>query len=194
MKNRWLPVWALVAVLAVLAVPLAAAQTAAARLLPAQSEIVFTSKQMGVPVEGRFKRFDAQIAFDPRQPQAGSVALTIDTGSATLGIPETDAELPKAEWFATARFPQASFRSSGIKALGGGKYEVAGKLTIKGRTRDLIVPVTLAQSGGTGTATGSFTLERLPFKIGDGEWADTSMVADGVQVRFKLALTGLPPA
>lgn len=185
--NKLLLIWTLAGLLIA---PLAQAQSTA-RLLPAQSEIVFVSKQMGVPVEGEFKRFDAQIAFDPKQPQAGSVALTIDTGSATLGIPETDAELPKAEWFGTAKFPQARFQSSSIKPLGGGKYEVAGQLTIKGHSRDLVVPISLAQTGSTGTATGSFTLKRLAFRIGDGEWADTSMVADDVQVRFKLALAGL---
>ncbi|MBA3591330.1 YceI family protein [Methylibium sp.] len=187
MKTPWL-IWTLAGLLAA---PLAQAQPAAARLLPAQSEIVFVSKQMGVPVEGEFKRFDAQIVFDPGSPQAGSVALTIDTGSATLGIAETDAELPKAEWFAAAKFPQARFQSTAIKPLGSGKYEVAGRLTIKGHSRDLVVPISLAQTGSTGIATGSFTLERLAFKIGDGEWADTSLVADDVQVRFKLALAGL---
>lgn len=175
-----------------LAAPLAQAQPAAAKLLPAQSSIVFVSKQMGVPVEGEFKRFDAQIAFDPKQPQTGSVVLTVDTGSATLGIAETDAELPKPEWFAVAKFPQASFRSTAIKPLGDGKYEVAGKLTLKGESRELVVPVSLVQTGSTGTASGRFTLERLAFRIGDGEWADTSMVANAVQVRFKLALAGLP--
>ena len=44
---------------------------------------------------------------------------------------------------------------------------------------------------GTTTASGSFVLKRLAFRIGDGDWKDTSMVADDVQVRFKLALTGV---
>ncbi|MEK9953225.1 MAG: YceI family protein, partial [Curvibacter sp.] len=53
------------------------------KLLPAQSEIVFVSKQMGVPVEGRFKKFDAQIAFDPAKLAASKIAFTVDTGSAS---------------------------------------------------------------------------------------------------------------
>ncbi|HSV68961.1 MAG TPA: YceI family protein [Methylibium sp.] len=167
----------------------ACAQTAA-RLLPG-SEIAFVSKQLGVPVEGKFKRFDAQIAIDPKNPTAGKVALTIDTGSAGIGDPDTDRELPKPEWFSTAKFPQASFQSSAIKALGGGRYEVAGTLAIKGNRRDVVVPVTLTQSGATSIATGAFTIKRLEFRIGDGEWADTSMVADEVQVKFKLALAGI---
>lgn len=168
----------------------AAAQAPAAKLLPG-SEIGFVSKQMGVPVSGKFTRFDAQIAFDPKKPETGKVGFTIDIGSATIGDPETDRELPKAPWFNAAKFPQASFQSSSIKALGGGKFEVAGKLAIKGNSQDVVVPVALTQSGGNSTATGAFVIKRLAFKIGEGEWTDTSMVTDEVQVKFKLALTGL---
>lgn len=161
------------------------------KLLPAQSEIVFVSKQMGVPVEGRFKKFDAQISFDPTKPSTSKMAFTIDVGSATLGAPESDAELPKASWFNTSKFPQATFQSAAVKGLGGGKFEVSGKLNIKGSVQNLVVPVALTQSGTITTATGAFTLKRLAFKIGDGEWADTSMVADDVQVKFKLSLSGV---
>jgi polyisoprenoid-binding protein YceI len=160
-------------------------------LVPAQSEIVFASKQMGVPVEGRFKRFDARIVLDLRRPEAGNVAITIDTGSATFGIPEPDGELGKPAWFDVARFPQATFQSTAIKAVGEGRLEVAGTLRIKGLARDCVVPVTLAPTGATTTATGRFSVKRLDYKIGEGEWADTSMVGNEVQIMFKFVLTGL---
>jgi polyisoprenoid-binding protein YceI len=165
----------------------------AQQLLPAQSEISFVSKQMGVPVEGKFKQWTAQIAFDPKKPEAGKIGFTIQTGSASFGSTETDAEVPKAAWFNTAKFPQASFQSSSIKALGGAKFEVQGTLLIKGATQAVVVPVTLSQAGAISTAAGSFVIKRLDFKIGDGEWADTSMVANDVQVKFKLALSGMAP-
>jgi polyisoprenoid-binding protein YceI len=110
-----------------------------------------------------------------------------------MGAPESEAEVVKPEWFNTAKFPQASFTSTAVKATGPGKFEVAGQLAIKGSTHNVVVPVTVAQSGANSTATGAFTIKRLDFKIGEGEWADTSMVANEVQVKFKLALTGLAP-
>ena len=179
-------------VLAALTVAATVATSAHAeqKLVPAQSEIVFVSKQMGVPVEGRFRKFDAQIAFDPRKPAEARIAFTVDMASATLSR-EADTELPKPVWFSSAKFPQATFQSGAVKALGGGKFEIAGKLAIKGVSSDVVVPVTLAQSGANTTATGVFPIKRLTFKIGENEWADTSMVADEVQVKFKLALTGV---
>ncbi len=161
------------------------------KLLPAQSEISFVSKQMGVPVEGRFKKFDATVQFDPAKLDAAKIAFTLDTGSATLGVPETDAELPKATWFNVPKFPQATFVSSAVKGLGAGKFEVTGRLTVKGNVRDIVVPVALSQSGATTVANGSFVIKRLAFKIGENDWADTSMVADDVVVKFKFALTGV---
>ena len=161
------------------------------KLVPAQSEVQFTARQMGVPLEGHFKKFDAQVSFDPAKLATSKIVFTVDTGSATMGSRETDAELPKATWFNVPQFPQATFQSSAIKALGAGKFEVTGKLSIKGKARDVVVPVTLVQNGATTMATGALPLKRLAFKIGENEWADTSMVADDVQVKFKLALTGV---
>lgn len=161
------------------------------KLVPAQSEVQFTARQMGVPLEGHFKKFDAQVSFDPAKLATSKIVFTVDTGSATMGSRETDAELPKATWFNVPQFPQATFQSSAIKALGAGKFEVTGKLSIKGLARDVVVPVTLVQNGATTLATGALPLKRLAFKIGENEWADTSMVADDVQVKFKLALTGV---
>jgi polyisoprenoid-binding protein YceI len=161
------------------------------KLVPAQSEIAFTSKQMGVPVDGKFKKFDAQVAFDPKKPDAAKIAFSIDIGSATLGSAETEAELVKPDWFNTKLFPQATFQSSAVKATGPGKFDVAGKLMIKGASVEVVVPVALAQAGANTTASGAFVIKRIDFNIGDGDWKDTSMVANDVQVKFKLTLTGV---
>ena len=162
------------------------------KLVAAQSAIDFTSKQMGVPVDGKFTRFDAQMSFDPKKPETSQIAFTVDLGSVSTGSSEVEGELAKPGWFDIKKQPSATFQSSSFKATGAGKFDVAGKLTIKGQTRDVVVPVSLQQAAGTTTATGAFTLKRLAFKIGDGEWNDTSIVADEVQVKFKLALTGVP--
>ena len=141
------------AVLAVSFLGAASVAFADQKLLPAQSEIVFVSKQMGVSVEGRFKKFDAQLAFDPAKPEASKIAFTVDVASAALGVPETDAELPKANWFNASKFPQATFQSTAVKGLGGGKFEVRGTLGIKGAIRNVVVPVVVVVTGGTEPAT-----------------------------------------
>ena len=163
------------------------------QLVAAASEIGFTTRQMGVPVDGKFGKFTAQVSLDPKQPGSGSVAFTIDTASARFGSAEIDAEVPKAIWLDSKRFPTASFQSTAIKAAGPGRFEVTGKLSIKGQVRDVVVPVTVAQAGSTSTASGQFVIKRLDFKVGEAEWTDTSLLANDVTVRFKLAFTGISP-
>ena len=184
---------ALAAALIGAVMPPALAQAQPAVLQAAGSEIAFTTRQMGVPVEGKFAKFSAQVTLDPKKPENGSVVFTIDTGSARFGSAELDAEVPKATWLNVPKFPQASFQSTAIKAAGPGKFEVAGKLTIKGMTQNVVVPVQVVQAGANSTATGNFSIKRLAYRVGDGEWTDTSLLADDVQVRFKLVLTGLAP-
>lgn len=184
-----LSVAAALLMLAASALPVQAQQ----KVVPAQSEIGFVSRQMGVPVDGRFRKFDAQVAFDPKQPAAAKIGFTIDLASASIGTAETEAELVKPDWFDTQKFPQATFTSTGVKPAGAGRFDVAGTLSIKGSSQPVVVPVTLAQAGATTTATGAFMLKRLDFKIGAGDWGDTSIVANDVQVKFKLTLTGVGP-
>jgi polyisoprenoid-binding protein YceI len=70
------------------------------------------------------------------------------------------------------------------------RTSTTGKLALKGTARDLVVPVSTVQSGRQSTATGEFVLKRLDFKIGENEWADLSLVANDVRIRFKLVFTG----
>ena len=85
-----------------------AAPACAQQLVPAGSEIAFTSKQMGVPVDGKFRKFDAQVSFDPKKPEAAKIAFSIDLASVSLGAAETEGEVVKPDWFDTKKFPQAS--------------------------------------------------------------------------------------
>lgn len=172
---------------------LAVSAQAQQKLVPTRSEIVFVSKQMGVPVEGRFQKFEAQLAFDPKKTQTAKVALQIDLGSVNMGSQDVQAELAKPEWFHSLKLPRASFVSTAFQNTGTGKWNISGKLNIKGQSRDVVVPVALMQVAGQTMATGSLTIQRMDFKIGDGAWSDTSIVANDVLVRFNLAFTGVAP-
>jgi polyisoprenoid-binding protein YceI len=163
------------------------------KLVLAESEISFVSKQLGVPVSGKFKKFDAEVSFDPKKPEAAKVNFTVDLLSTDIGNEETEKELKKPGWFNSIKIPAAAFQSESVKALGGGKFEFTGKLAIKGISQNVVVPVTVTQAAGKTRAVGTFTLKRLDFKIGDGDWNDVSLVANEVVVNVKLALTGIPP-
>ena len=156
----------------------------------AKSEITFVSKQMNVPVQGRFKKFTAQITFDQKKLASSKADIEVDLGSVDTGSADADAEVGKKAWFNTSVFPAAKFASSSVTQAGPDKYQVRGKLSIKGISQDVAAPFNVKRAGDVVTYEGGFTLKRLQFKIGDGVWSDTETVADDVQVKFRIVTTG----
>jgi len=159
---------------------------ALAQIDPAKSSVVAVSRQMGVPVEGKFQRFSAQVSFDPAKPAEGRASIDIDIASFDLGDADFNRETAKKEWFDAAKFPKATFVTTAIKPAAAGKFEAAGKLTIKGITRDVVAPVSFKAEGGQQVFEGVLPIKRLAFNIGEGEWKDTATVADDVQIRFRI--------
>jgi polyisoprenoid-binding protein YceI len=154
-----------------------------------KSKVTATSKQMNVPTEGTFKKFSAQLDFDPTKPAAGSAKLSIDTASYDLGDESYNQQVRGKDWFDSAAYPQATFVSSTIAPAGGNQFKVSGKLTIKGKSENVTVPVTVTQQGTTQTFDGTLPIKRSAFEIGSGEWKDTSVVADEVLIKFHIVNT-----
>jgi len=154
-----------------------------------KSEIRFISKQMGVNVEGRFRKWKANVDFRPKEPARSKAELEIELASIDLASEDSEAEVRRAAWFDTARFPVAKFASTSIKDLGGERYEIAGTLSIKGVAKEIAIPVTLRKdAAGNSVAEGQFMVKRLDFRVGEGMWADPDTVANEVTVRLRMVL------
>lgn len=167
----------------------ASAGAAAQGVAVDRSEIRFASKQMGVVVEGRFRKWKASVDFRAKEPAKSKAEFEIDLASIDLGNEERQAEVRRPLWFDTSRYPSAKFVSAAVKDLGGDRYEIAGTLTIKGTSKGVVVPVALAtDAAGARVAEGEFRVKRLDFKVGTGLWADTDTVADDVLVRVRMTL------
>jgi polyisoprenoid-binding protein YceI len=172
----------------VLATLLASALAAAAPLKtdPAKSSVAAVFKMMNAPVESKFKKFSAQIDYDAAKPDAAKATVDVETASLDVGDPEMNKEVVKKEWFNSAQFPKASFVSSAIKPAGPGKLNVSGKLTLKGKTSEVSFPLTVKDEAGKQVFEGTLPIKRLAYNIGEGDWKDTSMVADDVVIKFRV--------
>jgi polyisoprenoid-binding protein YceI len=153
---------------------------------PVASAVNITFKQLNVPVQAKFKKFVGQIDYDPSKPLAGKANLEIDIASFDLGDPDYNKEVLKKEWFNATQFPKARFVSSSIKPEANGQLTVTGKLTIKGKTSDVRFPLSFKQEAGRRLFDGTLPIKRLTYGIGEGEWNDTSIVADEVLIKFHL--------
>ncbi len=165
---------------------------AAQGVLIDRSEIRFFAKQLGANVEGRFRKWKANVDFRPNDLANSKADFEIELASIDLASEEIEAELRGVLWFDTARFPVARFGSTSIRGLGSDRYEIAGRLALKGVAKAVVVPMTLRKdAAGNSVAEGQLTLQRLDFKVGEGLWADTATVANEVVIRVRMVLPPL---
>lgn len=158
------------------------------QIIAQKSQITFKYQQMGVSMDGRFRQLSGQLQFDPAQPEQGRVMVEVPMASIDTGSAENDGEAAGKLWLNTQAFPSARFESTGVKALGDNRYELAGKLTIKGITRDVLVPAAFTAQGNQAAFTGTFELRRGDYQIGEGEWSAFDVVANDIRVNFQLAV------
>jgi polyisoprenoid-binding protein YceI len=158
---------------------------------PAQSTLTFYPTLSGGEFEGRFERFDARIRFDPARPSQCVLDVTVDLLSARTGEPERDTTLAGPEFFQAARFPQARFAARDCRPTGSQRYEVTGRLELRGVARDLRLSLRFeppTRPGQPAHMTGSAVVQRLLFGVGQGDWRSTEWLADAVRVQFDLRL------
>jgi len=164
----------------------AAAAATAWTVDKANSRIRFRSSFAGMGFEGGFSRWDARINFDPKNLAGSRAVVTIDLASVNSGDADRDQTLPTAEWFDVKKTPQATFTSTSFRDLGGGRYQASGNLTLKGVTRPVSFPFTLAIQGTTARVTGQATLNRSQFKVGQGQFAGADTIPYEVVVPINL--------
>jgi len=150
------------------------------------SKLTFTGAMNGSAFTGTFKRWSAQIAFDPKALAASKVVVAVDVASGSTGDSDRDSALPTDDWFATSKFAKATFVSRSFRDLGGGKYEADGDLTIRGVSRPVALPFTLAIAGDTARMNGAVVLNRTAFGVGQGQWKTGEVVDTKVTVNVAL--------
>lgn len=151
-----------------------------------KSTIGFSYKQMGVGSDGQFKKFTAQISFDPAKPQAAKASFDIDVASIDTGSDQGNDEVQGKGWFNVKAFSKASFVATQIKSTNPNQFEVTGNLTIKGQTKEIKFPMKYVQQSNMGLFTGSLTIHRVDFAIGEGSWSKFDVVANEVQINFNV--------
>jgi len=176
-----------------LALALVVASPAAARpwvVDPAASNLGFRVNVEGQPVKGTFRRWTANIAFDPAALATSKASVTIDMASAASGDAERDTSLVSADWFSTKSYPKATFVTRSIRAKGGTKYEAVGDLTIRGVSRPIVLPFNLVIVGDKARMTSQVSLDRTAFGVGGGQFSTGDYVDTRVTVVIDLTARG----
>ena len=162
-------------------------------LIPAESKIEFTVKEMGVPVTGEFRRFTSDIDIDQLKPEKSHANLSIEVGTLDTGSEEADAIAVDSDWLDKVHAPLAIFKSQTIRALGGERFEAKGTLSIRNKVRDIVIQFNASnQASGKTVIVSNFIIKRTEYGIGGGIWNKDGVVAEEIPV--KVTLTLAPPA
>lgn len=153
----------------------------------AKSSLTWNVSISGQSVTGKFRSFGSLITFDPADLGHSSAKITIDMTDQKSGDATRDAMLMKPDWFNVLDFPKAVFQTTSFAAKGGNAYEAHGTLTLKGVSKPLVLPLTIAINGDKATAKGAITLQRKDFHVGQGGQFETGKpVALAVKVMVNL--------
>ncbi len=158
---------------------------------PTHSRIGFVARHaMVTKVRGAFNEYEGSGYFDAEQPANSRAQLTIQAASIDTRNADRDAHLRSNDFFDMDTYPQITFTSTAVEAVGAGQYRVTGDLTIKGVTR----PVTV-DFDYTGTAVDPYGNTRIGFEgkttVNRKDWGvnwNAALEAGGVLVSENITL------
>lgn len=143
----------------------------------AGSHLAFATKYDGETFTGSFPGFSTRLSFDPANPAAGTLDVTIPLAGARTGNGDRDSTLQTADFFNVAQFATAKYTAKGFTKSGDNKYVANGTLELRGVSK----PVTFTfewKPGANPVLTGKATVKRLDFGVGQGDWKDTASIPD----------------
>ncbi|WP_266158198.1 YceI family protein [Dyella silvatica] len=158
------------------------------KLDPGHTNVLFSWSHFGFSnPTANFGLGDGTLVFDEKNPAKSSVEVTLPLANLDTHVAKLDEHLKKPDFFDADKFPSATFKSTKVQALGGGKFKITGDLTVHGVTKPVVLdaklnkvgehPMMKVQAIGFDATT---TLKRSDFGIG----AYVPNVSDEIKVRI----------
>lgn len=150
----------------------------------------FSVDHIYAKVRGRFTDYSGTIIFDPDNLKDSKISFEIKVKSVDTGIGKRDKHLLSDDFFDASKYPLMTFTSTSITKGEGNTYNVNGRLTIKGVSSDLILPLTYGGRKDHALApgmevigfNGQVTLDRLAYTVGDEKYYTMGVVGKDVDI------------
>lgn len=152
------------------------------------STFTFASTFEGEPIEGNFERFEVRFDFDPENPAAAQLVVTVELAAADMGDPDMNAVLFDEAWFDVTRFATAVYESNAIEQRTADEFVASGELDLKGVKACVEVPFTWTRGDAGPRMHGELSLRRTDFGVGTGEWASGETIGLDAHLNFDILL------
>lgn len=122
------------------------------------ARIVFSTTHLGFSTYyGFFGDIDGTLDYDPAQPTASTLEVSVNLNDLVTNDSELDDNLKSSDYFDVPKFPVATFKSTKIEVTGAATGRITGDLTLHGVTKPVVLDATLNR-GGTNPVTQSYIL------------------------------------
>ena len=165
----------------------------------AHSSVEVSIRHIVSRVTGSFTDFSGSIMYDPEQAEKSTVEATIQIGSIDTRNEKRDNHLRSPDFFDTKKYPEMSFKSTGVKKQGD-KLLATGDLTFHGVTKSVVLTVEVL-------GTGVHPMSKAPIAgfaaktvikrsdYGVNNWTDaTGMLGDEIQISLNIEAGGMEGA
>ena len=149
---------------------------------PTESGVSFSVSNFRVrTVEGSFGGMKGEVQFDKDNLDQSHFDVSIDVQTIHTENNKRDTHLKSEDFFEVATFPTISFASEDITKQGEA-YLTSGTLTIKDVSKSIEIPFKVREEGNSTILTGTFSLERKDYHVGEG--TSTFMVGNEIEVEI----------
>ena len=154
----------------------------------AGSSLVFTFDQAGAASKGSFGRFTTELGYDEKNLAAGSLKVVVQVASVDTEDKDRNETLLGTDLFDAQKFPTAQYVAASFAKRADGTLEAVGKLTLRGVSHDLRLPLKIVPNATGLELSGAAAIKRLDYGVGQGEWKATDSVGDEVKLQYKVSL------
>ena len=159
---------------------------------PSGSSLTFTFVQEGAASKGSFKQFTTELRYDEKSPAAGSLNVKVQMGSVDTQDNDRNEMILGADLFDAQKFPTAQYAATSFAKRADGGLDAVGKLTLRGVTQDLRLPLEITRTATGIELSGETAVKRLDYGVGQGDWKSTESVGDEVKLQYKVSLVKAP--
>lgn len=109
---------------------------------PSHSKLGFSVSHLTISeVDGEFTKFDGTLKSSKEDFLDAQISFSANVSSINTGNTSRDQHLNAEDFFYAEKHPKITFESTSFKKKGNGKYELKGKLTMRGVTKDVTFEV-----------------------------------------------------
>lgn len=151
----------------------------------ATSSVTFKIKNGGMIVDGSFGGLIADITFDPSNYAKSFMEASMDVNTINTGIDLRNSHLKKEGYFNASKYPKISLKSTLFSKESDGTFKGFFKLTMKGITKDIVIPFSYTESTNNAIFKASFNINRRDYNVGGNSWT----MSDDVSVNIVINAT-----